>query len=168
MVCSITVDDEKILSKGIKSISQRVANIVEYMPLKITSEEFKKNMICSIMGTSYKSYTLSQKDIRHIHEIRKSVFEDWNWIWGNNPKFEVTKSRRFKGGRLEISYNAYQGMIENIHFVGDFFYDGEITKLEELLCGCPLDNNEILICLKECEEHFFQITKQEIAMLILE
>jgi lipoate-protein ligase A len=168
MVRSITVDDEKIASKGIKSISQRVANIVEYMPLKITSEEFKKNMICSVMGTNYKSYTLSQQDIRCIHEIRESVYEDWNWIWGNNPKFEVSKSHRFKGGRLEISYNAYQGMIENIHFAGDFFYDGEITKLEELLCGCALDNNEILSRLENYEEHFFQITKQEVASLILE
>jgi len=162
------VDNEKIISKGIKSIAQRVTNISEYMPYKMSAEEFKNIMINSIMGKDYSSYTLTGQDIKRINEIKKSVFEDWNWIWGNNPIFEITKSRRFRGGKLGISYNTYHGIITSIHFAGDFFYDGEVTKLEESLCDCPLNNDNILIRLKECEEHFLQITNQEIALLILE
>jgi lipoate-protein ligase A len=170
MVRSITVDDEKIVSKGIKSIYQRVANIVEYMPHKISAEEFKHIMVDSIMGENYKRYTLTDCDIKRINEIKESVFENWNWIWGNNPGFEITKSRRLQGGKLEISYNAYHGIIKTIHFAGDFFYDDEILKLEESLYGCPLNYSEILLRLNECqcEKHFFQITNQEIALLILE
>lgn len=170
MVRSITVDDEKIVSKGIKSILQRVTNIIEYMPHKISAEEFKQTMVSSVMGEEYSVYTLNAQDIKRINEIKESFFENWNWIWGNNPGFEITKRRRFNGGMLEIFYNTYHGIIENIHFTGDFFYDGEIFELEELLCGCPLDKNEILIRLEEfnCEEHFFQITNLEIALLILE
>jgi lipoate-protein ligase A len=92
------------------------------------------------------------------------------WIWGNNPAFEITKTHRFSGDKIELPYNAFNGNIESIHFAGDIPFDGEISLLEECLCGCPLNYDEKLGRLESfgCEQYFFRITNREIASLILE
>ena len=75
MVESLTVAEDKIIAKGIKSVRERVINVSEVMKDDISSEDFKDIMLNSLLKNST-TYTLTEKDLEKINKIkedRKSV-----------------------------------------------------------------------------------------------
>ena len=69
MVRSTTVDDEKIISKSIRSVRERVTNIREHLPHPMTTEAFKEHMISRIMHGSDCRYEMTEEDLRQIRQI---------------------------------------------------------------------------------------------------
>src|SRR5690606_16042024 len=63
VVSALKVNSDKIQSKGIKSIRSRVANISEFLPEKITIEQFKQSLLRSIFGgENIPEYKLTEDD----------------------------------------------------------------------------------------------------------
>jgi len=168
LVRSLNVSDEKIISKGIKSVRQRVTNISEHLKEKMTSVEFRDVMLDFLlrgMGT----YELSRKDIESVEDIKRSQFDSWEWNFGNDPKFNVTKENRFAGGKLCAKVLVENGRIANIRFYGDFFADERIGALEQSLTGCRYDEENIKEALlnSNAADCFYNITAGEILSCII-
>lgn len=66
MVASTTVDPYKILSKSIKSVRDRVTNISEHLPRKLSVEEFKSCMVRHLMRGSTDTYAVTPEDDARI------------------------------------------------------------------------------------------------------
>ena len=66
MVASTTVDPYKILSKSIKSVRDRVTNISEHLPRRLSVEEFKSCMVRHLMHGSTDTYTVTPEDDARI------------------------------------------------------------------------------------------------------
>ena len=62
MVASTTVDPYKVLSKSIKSVRDRVTNISEHLPRRLSVEEFKSCMVRHLMRGSTDTYTVTPED----------------------------------------------------------------------------------------------------------
>ena len=168
LVRALNVADEKIISKGIKSIKQRVTNIADYIPEKITSEEFRDKMLEYLtkdMGT----YALTPEDIKRVNEIKENKYDKWEWNIGRTPKFNITKEQRFAGGKLAACIFVEKGMIEDIEFYGDFFAQKDVTKLSEALKGIEFKKEKIAEVLTEikAEEFFYKIELDEIINLLV-
>ncbi|MGL4911849.1 MAG: lipoate--protein ligase family protein, partial [Romboutsia sp.] len=97
IVKSITVAEEKIISKGIKSVRERVANIKDYFKEDIDALEFKEIMLSSLLEDSKMTYRLKEVDINRVEEIANTKFRTWEWNYGNSPKFNITKWKRYEG-----------------------------------------------------------------------
>ncbi|MCC3667922.1 lipoate--protein ligase [Terrisporobacter mayombei] len=169
MVESITVAEDKIIAKGIKSVRERVINISEVMKDNITSENFRDIMLDSLLKNST-TYTLTKEDIKSINKIQKEKFESWDWNYGKNPIFNISRYKRFNGGRVDFKLNVKKGIIKNCTIEGDFFLSGEISILEESFIDCKYvrENISKLLDTLDIENYFYKITKDDLLECIID
>lgn len=169
MVESITVAEDKIIAKGIKSVRERVINISEVMKDNITSENFRDIMLDSLLKNST-TYTLTKEDIKSINKIQKEKFESWDWNYGKNPIFNISRYKRFNGGRVDFKLNVKKGIIKNCKIEGDFFLSGEISILEESFIDWKYVREDIskLLDTLDIENYFYKITKDDLLECIID
>ena len=121
MVGAITPTDEKLLSKGVASVRQRIALLKDYINLDI--EQFKtfvRNNLCQ------GEIVLNEEDIRGIEEIEKDYLTD-ECIYGNNPKYTIVRKRRIETvGDFEVRIEIKNGEIKGMVMLGDYFIVGDI------------------------------------------
>lgn len=169
MVESITVAEDKIIAKGIKSVRERVINISEVMKEDITSEEFRDIILNSLLKDS-KTYTLIQEDINKINKIKKDKFESWDWNYGKNPVFNINRWKRFDGGRVDFKLDIKNGIIKNCVIEGDFFLSGDISEIENAFVNCKYVKKDISKLLNEINvnSYFYKITKEDLLACIID
>lgn len=169
LVKSITVSEEKIISKGIKSIRQRVTNVAEHMEKKISSVEFKQEMLKHLLKDFNKTYEPTTDDIKRINEIADEVFRNWEWNYGNSPEYQIIKSNRFKGGKVQFCLNVDKGYITQCEVFGDFFCSGDINTLTNCLIGCAYKEDDIRCALESinAQNLFYMITISDLSQCII-
>lgn len=164
MVRSTTVDSYKIISKGIKSVHERVTNISEHLLTPMAPEVFKQRMIESIMGGSdFSSYTLTEQDCARIHELALEKFQNWDAIYGRNPKCSLSKTGHFAGGNLKINLDIVHGIIQDCTIHGDFFGTLDTDALALALSGTKYEREalENVLASFDLEHGIYQITREE-------
>ena len=170
MVKSTTVDPYKIISKGIKSVRERVTNISEHLRFPMDSQEFKMRMVTSIMGGShYKTYALTKTDIQRVSTLGDLKFNNWDCIYGRNPKCSLTKTKRFAGGKVEASMEVSHGIIEDCVIHGDFFGSLDLDALCQALIGIKYEEEAISAAIApfDIEHGLYQITREELLSCII-
>ncbi|MFB0918402.1 MAG: lipoate--protein ligase [Clostridiaceae bacterium] len=169
MVKSTNVDPEKIISKSIKSVRDRVTNISEHLLKPMTGIEFKEHMISFIMKESDKTYELTPEDRKAIREIADEKFRPWEVRFGANPKFSMTKTARLKGGRITFKLDAEKSVITGAQVNGDFFGNDKADKLAKVIIGVPLERTALLeqLNLQGMDNALYGITIEEIVDTIL-
>lgn len=143
LVRSTNVADYKVISKGIQSVRDRVTNISDHMKTPISATAFKNLMAESLLGPSGTRHKLTAADTERIKEIASEKFENWNSIYGKNPKFSIIKEGHFAGGTMEFRLDVKKGMITDAGVYGDFFGTVEPQKLSEALIGCPYEKGQL-------------------------
>ena len=149
MVHSTSVDEEKIISKGIKSVRERVTNISQFLPAPMTMESFKSVMIKGIMKEHENVYTLTSSDIARIQEIEAEQFNNWQKIFGASPKCSLRKKKRFPGGSVQCHLDIDKGKIKEVEIYGDFFGDIDIDAMCQRMQGCEYRRDSILARLED-------------------
>ena len=121
MVGAITPTDEKLLSKGVASVRQRIALLKDFISLDI--EEFKsfvRNNLCQ------GELTLNAEDVRGIEEIEKEYLTE-EFVYGNNPKYTLVRKKRIETvGDIELRIEVKNRVIKGMAMLGDYFIVGDI------------------------------------------
>ncbi len=158
---ALTPDPEKIKAKGIKSVRARVLNVAEHISSELTTEQFRRYLADSLGGDVYHITDTEKAEIMKIaHEI--STHE---YIYGKNPVFDYTYKKRFCGGSISFNASVKDGIITDCKIDGDFFYDGDITKLTSAMCGTVFGSAEMKNVFSE-NNHFYLITNEDLFSLI--
>ncbi len=136
---ALNVKQSKIISKGIKSVRSRVANISEFLAAPMTVEEFRERVLSGIfMGAAVigiPQYHLTAEDWQEIHKLTEERYRSWEWNYGESPAFNVQKVNRFPFGEIDARIDVQRGVIRSIKFFGDFFSQSEPAELEQRLVG---------------------------------
>ena len=78
---------------------------------------------------------LNEDDVAEIERITQSYLEP-SFLWGNNPRSEVTRGGRIEGvGSLYLNIELQHDVIHDLHLTGDFLpvcEDARATLLEHL------------------------------------
>jgi lipoate-protein ligase A len=167
---ALNVKQEKIQSKGVKSVRSRVANISDYLSEPMTIEEFKQVLLDHIFAgqNPIPQYVLTEKDWEVIHQISKERYQNWDWNFGESPEFNVQNSKRFAIGSIDVRLDVREGIIRNCKIYGDFFGVGDVADLEQRLSGIRYDREEIEKALADVDVtyYFGAISKEELIDLI--
>ncbi|MFY4774255.1 lipoate--protein ligase [Metabacillus sp. RGM 3146] len=158
VVNALNVKKDKIESKGIKSIRNRIANISEFLKEKITIEEFRELILKFIFDTDgdIPQYILTDDDWKKIHEISKERYQNWDWNYGKSPKFNLQHSHRFSAGQVDIRLEVNKGIIHNCKIYGDFFGVGNVSEIEEMLSGARYEKAELEKLFRNVDiKHYF-------------
>ena len=123
MVGSITPTHEKLLSKGVESVRQRIALLKDYTHISL--EEF---MVFVIQQLCQETLTLNENDINEIETIEKEYLSD-EFIFGRNPRYSIIRKHRLEGvGEFEIRIELKNNIIKQMNIMGDFFLLGDIDN----------------------------------------
>ena len=170
MVASTTVDDYKIVSKSIKSVRDRVTNISEHLPAPMSAEAFKASMVRHIMGGSTATYAVTPEDDARIREIAQERFAGWERIFGADPRFNIERTGRFTGGKMQFKLDVRKGMIESAAVYGDFFATMDAETLGNALKGCRYERSAVLEALRAhgVDGAVYRISAEEMAAAIVD
>lgn len=168
MVASTTVDNYKILSKSIKSVRDRVTNIAEHLPAPMDAETFKECMVRHIMGGKDTVYQVTAEDDKRIREIAAEKFNNWERIYGAAPKFNITRTGRFEGGKMQFKIDVQKGIIRSAAVYGDFFSTLDAETICGTLVGCRYERSAVLAALQShgIDGAVYRISAAEMASAI--
>jgi lipoate-protein ligase A len=143
---ALNVTNDKIESKGIKSVQSRVTNIRPYMKNDMPIGDFW-DALKAFMFTAFdmKEYILSREEEAGVDRLNEQVYSRWDWNYGASPPHNIRKVRRIEGcGTIEILLNVGKsGLINNVVFYGDFFGTSDTDELAEVLKGHKLEYAEL-------------------------
>jgi lipoate-protein ligase A len=164
----LRVKDDKISSKGIKSVRSRVTNIGEYLP-GITVGAFQSHLEETLLDRNLTVYEFSEADTTAISALRDSKYATWEWNYGYSPEYDIKKERRFANGGLSIYIKVQKGLIQTISIRGDFFGDSEIGEIEKSLQNVNLCEEDVRKALNafDIEAYIYGITLDELVEVIV-
>lgn len=170
MVASTTVDDYKILSKSIKSVRDRVTNITEHLSAPMEAETFKDSMVRHIMAGSTATYQVTAEDDACIRQIAQEKFNNWEHIYGADPKFNIERTGRFAGGKMQFKIDVQKGIIRGISVYGDFFSTLDAETICAALINCRYDQSAVLEALltHHIDGAVYRISAKEMATAIVD
>lgn len=137
---ALTPAKEKLQSKGVESVKQRVMNLAAYTHLGISAfMDYVRREMC---GTEV--LQLTDEDMQGVAELEKELASD-SFVYGKNPKYTVVRKHRFEGvGTLEVHLELKNNIIGNINMVGDYFLLGDIDHdFLALLKGCAFTREAV-------------------------
>ena len=170
---ALNVKQDKIESKGVKSIRSRVTNIRPNLTEDVDILTFKDLLlenIFAIDGLVPEEYILSQEDNDGINKLFKEKYSTWEWNYGESPNFDYKNYKRFPFGSIEIRVQVENGAIKDIKIFGDFFGTEDVSLLQEKLVGHKYNRESIGLALRDepLEKYFGNISKEEFLELVIE
>ena len=162
LVRTITPDNEKLISKGIESVRQRVINVGDY--INLGREELMRHLENSIAPGRV---TISADEFAEVCHIEPEYLSD-EWMWGNNPPYTFKNRQRFAWGVIEVRIDVKADIIKAIEFNGDFFTHQELTPLYEAFVGCKFEPEAIVEVLQKhpIETYILGATADDILSII--
>ena len=145
---ALTPAKEKLQSKGVVSVRQRVTNVATYTQLDILAfMDYVRQEMC---GTEV--LELTEEDMKEVAEIEKELASD-DFVYGKNPKYSLIRKHRFEGvGTLEAHIELKNNIIGSVNMVGDYFLLGDIDHdFLSLLKGCEFTREAVEERLKDID-----------------
>jgi len=168
---ALNVKEQKISSKGIKSVKSRVTNIKEHLSKPVTVDEFKElvaKLIFEVEGSPFREYLFTAEDLANIRRLRDEKYSTWEWNFGQSPEFDLIRTKRFPGGEVEVRMNVKDGYIKGIKFFGDFMSMRDVTELEQRLQGKKYREQDVREVLGDINlsEYFGSISLDDLMTVI--
>jgi len=148
----LRVADDKIVSKGIKSVRSRVANINEFTEDIITPAALKEALVGSFFsGGAVGEHVPDGVHTAEAERIAGEKYGTWEWNVGSSPDYSYKNARRFPGGGVEVRLEVKNGVITACKIYGDFLAIVGVEELENAVVGCRQDESELEKALKRFE-----------------
>jgi lipoyltransferase/lipoate-protein ligase len=157
LVRAITPSDEKLISKGIESVRQRVMNIHDRLSLS------KDQLIDYLSTTMCNDVThLSLEEESLIHQMAEK-YATREWIYDKNPPYSKEIKGTFPSGNITIRLEIKANKIESFNMSGDYFTLLPIEELISIYLGQPytLESMMEINRYKPIENYLYRMTSQE-------
>lgn len=140
--------DDKLRSKGIKSVRSRVGNIRAIGSLEQDCSGFVEHLsrfACEEYGANATGFT--EAETVGIAQLAREKYSTWEWNFGRSPEYGETKRERFPFGTVEVSYTLRDGRIAECSVKGDFFGTEDVSAVTSELIGVRLERGDVLAAL---------------------
>lgn len=169
---ALNVKENKIVSKGIKSVRSRVTNIKQHLTQEMTVDDFKQALFDEMKTTrpDLEPYILSEADQEAIRKLA-SKKASWDWNYGKAPAYDLRKDLKYSFGNIEVLLETSNSILKQVTFYGDFFGIRDVAELAEELKGLTLEESAIKTKIESLthpvSDYFSGLTNQEFCELLL-
>ncbi len=153
----LSPNKKKLMSKGLASVRARVSNLNE-INSTITHQK-----LCDEIIKSFFEYYQSTCEIEYLNEetlmkIPQLVeyynhLKDWDWCFGETPKFEQVMDEKLSFGCIEVNMNSHKGRITGLKIFSDSLHPEMIEQLTNDLQNAELTSNGIMQALDTSKEN---------------
>lgn len=169
----LEVRQDKIATKGIKSVRSRITNIRPYLPADINLAKFRGTLLKFLgeyNGGISGEYDLASPQLRQIEAWVSQRFGQWSWNFGQSPPFNYTGRERFPKGELEVRVNVVHGVIQHMTIYGDFLGNQAVDPLLGSLNGVTYSHESVELALQEIrvEDYLGGITRSEFLKVLFD
>ncbi|NLK43573.1 MAG: lipoate--protein ligase [Tissierellia bacterium] len=170
---ALQVKQDKIESKGVKSVRSRVTNIKPYLTVDVDIYEFREILLKSIFemeGLEPEEHKLSQEDLDNIQKLFEEKYSTWEWNYGESPKANYKNYKRFDFGSIDIRFNVVNGLITDMKIYGDFFGTEDVALLQDKLNGVRYEKEEVKKAIENepLQKYFGNISNEEFVDLMFQ
>ena len=150
----------------------RVANISEFLSAPITMDELRERILARIVGTGDRAQistlALDEGDWQAARELLGRKYGTATWNYGENPRSNVQRDRRFPGGEIDVRIDAQDGRSTGIRIFGDFMGRRDVGEFEARLCGVLYERDAIMDALAEMDlaDFFTGIGRDEVLSIL--
>ena len=167
------VRQDKIQSKGIKSVRSRVTNIRPYLPSEVSFDDFRRTLqdyLGRHNGGLSGEFVLTGERILRVQQLVQERFGQWDWNFGQSPPFNYQGGERFDAGFIEAQMAIEYGRIQTVTIYGDFLGDHDIEPLKEALVGVEYSRTALKRVLETMDvSHFLGgITENQLLKVLLD
>ncbi len=163
---ALNVDPSKFQDKAVKSVRSRVTNISEHLKQPLSVLEFRDMILQHMMErtSGAELYNFSVADIEKIARLRDEKYKTWEWNFGYSPGYNFRKAVKTNGGKLEVTLEVTNGIIEKAKFYGDYFNKLDPADIEQALTGTVHSESHIREKLKgfEIQDYFLNVSAEEL------
>lgn len=169
---SLNVREDKIKSKGIKSVRSRVTNIKDHLGSSMTVEDFQQALFDEMktVRPEFEPYILSETDKEKILELAEYK-ASWEWNYGKSPAYDLRKDLKYSFGNIEVLLETSRSKLKNVTFYGDFFGVRDVGELAQALKGLTLEETAIKDTVNNLtypiSDYFSGLSNQEFSELLL-
>lgn len=167
---ALKINPLKYKDRGVKSVPNRVTNISDHLPEKITLDEFTDKVMDYITRNfeDAQMYEFTEEDLNKIQEIRDEKYSTWEWNFGYSPDYDFKQGARTPGGTIEMNMNVSNGIIKDVRIMGDFFHIRDIAAIEKALENTKHEEKEIRKKLSKfnLEEYFSKIGEDDLVAIM--
>ncbi len=170
---ALNVKQDKIESKGVKSVKSRVTNIKDYLNIDADIEVFRETLLKYLFeaeGKEPEILVLSEDQLGEINKLFQDKYSTWEWNYGSSPSFNYKNYKRFPIGSIEVRLEIKNGNINECKIYGDFFGSEDISKLEQRIINLKYDKDFIYNSLKDIDikRYFGNINLEDFINLLVE
>jgi len=150
LVRALSVNDLKIISKGIKSVQSRVTNLKEHLPEGVTIDILRERILAEIAEEyGMETYTLADEDIAAVGLLTAEKFTTREWNYGRSPAYSFCNKKKYDYGLIEARLDIKGGTIRDMVLFGDFFVKGDLNEFTDLFADTSYDKESLLAILKK-------------------
>lgn len=161
----------KYQSKAVSSVRSRVANIADFLEHPFSIEEFAEKLFQYFKETeeSYSVHEISSSEKKVICDMAKKKYETWEWNYGESPKYDFVKCKRFESGTIEVRASIEKGYLKQVSIYGDFFGKKDKNELEEIFKGKKHARKDLEETLKnvEIKDYISGLGREEFIELLI-
>lgn len=156
----LSPNKKKLISKGIKSVRSRVANLTELNP-KINHKNLTHEII-KLFQKKYKSKTqveiLDARALNKLPELQKRYekLQSWDWLYGQTLEFTHHLSERFDWATIDMQCVIKNAKIEDLRIYSDSLFPELIECLQENLKGVHYNNQSIEDAIRKVDQKHSQ------------
>lgn len=163
----LRADGEKLKAKAIRSVSSRVMNLSEILPLEGGVGELAEKIMASVTET-FDGEIVDAPQNSEIDALAKRNRSD-EWIFPRRAflsQYTLTNKKRYPFGSVEINLSMSGENIESASIGGDFFGNEPVAYIEELLSGARCEEVKSRLAGVAVDRYIFGMTENELAELV--
>lgn len=154
----LTPEQDKLESKGVKSVNKRITNIKPYLdePFRsMNANQFKEELLKRIYHvdkiSDIETYTLNDHDWNVIESRLKDKYDTEEWNYGKNPGFTHYVSKHYDIGTVAFNFSLQDNRISDIRIYGDFITGGDISLIEKALVKTEFNKESLIQALSKVD-----------------
>lgn len=163
----LRADGEKLRAKAIRSVSSRVMNLSEMLPLSGGVGELAEKIMASVRE-SFGGEIVDAPQSSEIDALAKRNRSD-EWIFPRRAflsQYTLTNKKRYAFGGVEITLSMSGEVIESATIGGDFFGNEPVAYIEELLLGARREEVKSRLEYVAVDRYISGMTENELAELV--
>ncbi len=164
-------NDDKLKSKGVKSVHSRVGNLVTFDGDwdNIGVEKIIQSLINDIADDS--EYHFNEHQLNEIKTIADSNKKAIDFILQNKNQYENHCVEYIPGfGTIEIYSNLEDGKIKELEIFGEYFFKDDLDIIKKDIVGVSYDLDsitEFVNQIENFENYFHRLSREKLIDLII-